>query len=78
MSESVLTNPTDAQAGRGDSDLRHREILAHMIDDKNRVLGCLHALTGQLLQASPAHADDGELGGDENAVDEYQRESGED
>jgi hypothetical protein len=44
-SESVLTNPTDAQAGGGDSDLRHRQILAHAVDDKNRVLGCLHALT---------------------------------
>jgi hypothetical protein len=78
VSESVLTNPTDAQAGSGDSDLCHCQILANAVDDKNRVLGCLDALTDQFLQASPAHADDGELGGDEDAVNEDQRDGGED
>ena len=78
VSKSVLTQPTDAQASRGDSDLRHRQILAHMIDKYDRVLGRFDSLPGQFLQARPAHPDDGELGGDEHAVDEYQREDAED
>ena len=36
--ESVLTQPTDAQASRSDGDLRYCEILAHMIDDEDCVL----------------------------------------
>jgi hypothetical protein len=74
--ESVLTKPTNAQVGGGDSDLRHRQILAHIIDKDDRVLGRFYSLPGQFLQARPAHADDGELGADEHAVNEYQREGG--
>ena len=67
--ERVLAEPADAKAGRGDADLRHREVFGHAINDEDRILGGVPSLTGQLFQSRPAHAHDGELGSDEDTVD---------
>ena len=48
------------------------------VDDEDRTLGGRLPLAGQLFQARPAHADDGELRGDEHAVDHDEREDRED
>ena len=74
--ERVLAEPADAKAGRGDADLRHREVFGHAIDDEDRILGGVPSLTDQLFQSRPAHAHDGELGGDEDTVDHDEREGG--
>ena len=72
--ERVLAEPTDAEAGRSDADLRHREIFGHAIDDEDRIFGGVPSLTDQFFQSRPTHAHDGELGGDEDTVDHDKRE----
>ena len=70
----ALGDPAHRQASSGDFDLRQREIVADAIDNDNRLLGCLDALAGQLLQAGSAHADDRELRHNPHAVEQYQRQ----
>ena len=68
----VLGKPAYGEAGGGDADLRQRKIVADPIDDHDCVLGRLHTLSRQFLEASPAHAYDGEFRRNPYPVEENQ------
>ena len=76
--ESGLPDPAQGERRHGDTELARGDVRVQMPHDLLRERRAGMALAGELLEAGPAHRDDGELGRDEEAVrqdqDDHRRE----
>jgi hypothetical protein len=74
--EGRLADEAKGERGHGDAQLGHGDVGIE-VAQRAPHLTCPHApLVHQLLNARAPHADEGELGGDEEAVEEHQRQHG--
>src|SRR5690606_31430210 len=75
-SQGLLAVQAKRQAGESDAELGGGDIAVlsqRVLDDRQHALGALLAILGAALDGGPWCADDGELGGDEQAVERDQR-----
>jgi hypothetical protein len=69
-----LGEEADAEAGHGDAELGRGDVEVEVLEDLLGQPGPRAALVGELVDAGATDADEGELGRDEEAVDEHQHE----
>ena len=74
MGERGLAEEADAERGDRDPDLAGGDELVDPVELFERPRRPAHALVAHLLEPRPARAHDGELGGDEEAVDRNQQQ----
>lgn len=68
--EGALTNPTERQAGHRDAKLGRGDVGIEVAQQTEYVLSATASLGGKLLDARLANRDQGEFGGDEEAISE--------
>jgi hypothetical protein len=74
LRERRLAEPAQAQAGERDAELAGGEVPVDVLDLPAREHGVAAPLLGELLEPRRPRAGQGELGGDEEAVQQHQEE----
>jgi hypothetical protein len=72
--ERGLAEEPDPDRGHRDPDLAGREVLVDVVELPQHPIRAAAPLGGELLELAPAAADEGELGGDEEAVERDENE----
>ncbi|MNY42248.1 hypothetical protein D3C86_1771180 [compost metagenome] len=78
MGEGRLADPAQAQRGQGDAQLAGRQVGVQLVVHGAQDVPAPAVLGGQGLDLGGAQPDDGELGGDEEAVEQHQQQGEQD